>query len=187
MYYFFPLTLCILETSKPLNGFFGKQWRPRWNAAYCCILLGSALIAKIKFCNLQCSAKKFYRRGQMSHVPKYCGTETIKQETCNENMKNCPIEFKQSGTFGKLCVKWRKNAALAGVHDNLENCTCDPLKYTMDSPIHIISICMGTYCINMYEKIHQNIKKVSEYDQEIPQSHTADQPTARWGRTTGHL
>ena len=30
------------------------------------------------------------------------------------------------------------------------------------------------------------MKKVSEYDQKIPQSHTADQPTARWGRATRH-
>ena len=28
------------------------------------------------------------------------------------------------------------------------------------------------------------IQKVSEYDQEIPQSHTEDQPTAPWGRAT---
>ena len=27
-------------------------------------------------------------------------------------------------------------------------------------------------------------KKASEYDQEIPQSHTADQPTIPWGRAT---
>ena len=30
-------------------------------------------------------------------------------------------------------------------------------------------------------------KKVSEYDQEIPQSQTADQPTAPCGRAKGHL
>ena len=32
------------------------------------------------------------------------------------------------------------------------------------------------------------MKKVSEYDQKIhvPQSHTAGQPTALWGRTTRH-
>ena len=27
---------------------------------------------------------------------------------------------------------------------------------------------------------------VSEYDQVIPQSHTADQPTALWGKATEH-
>ena len=31
------------------------------------------------------------------------------------------------------------------------------------------------------------IKKLSEYDQEIPQSHTADQPTAPWGGATDNL
>ena len=31
------------------------------------------------------------------------------------------------------------------------------------------------------------LQKVSEYDQEIPQSHTADQPTAPVGRATEHL
>ena len=30
-------------------------------------------------------------------------------------------------------------------------------------------------------------QKVSEYDQEIPHSHTADQPTTPLGRATEHL
>ena len=30
------------------------------------------------------------------------------------------------------------------------------------------------------------IQVVSEYDEEIPQSHTTDQPTALWGRATEH-
>ena len=30
-------------------------------------------------------------------------------------------------------------------------------------------------------------QKVSEYDQEIPQSYNADQPTAPWGSATEHL
>ena len=30
-------------------------------------------------------------------------------------------------------------------------------------------------------------QNVSEYDQEIPQSHTADKPTAPRGRATEHL
>ena len=37
-------------------------------------------------------------------------------------------------------------------------------------------------------KSKQNlIKNVSEYDNEIPQSHNAVQPTAPWGRVTEHL
>ena len=34
------------------------------------------------------------------------------------------------------------------------------------------------------DEMAQMSKKESEYDQEIPQSHTADQPTAPWGRAT---
>ena len=33
----------------------------------------------------------------------------------------------------------------------------------------------------------RTLQKVSEYDQEIPQSQTADQPKAPLGRATGHL
>ena len=32
-----------------------------------------------------------------------------------------------------------------------------------------------------------NPPKVSEYDQEIPQIHTADQPAAPWGRAAEYL
>ena len=32
-----------------------------------------------------------------------------------------------------------------------------------------------------------DMHKVSEYDQEIPQSHTTDKPIAPWGRVTEHL
>ena len=35
--------------------------------------------------------------------------------------------------------------------------------------------------------IAQTQQKVNEYDQEIPQSYTADQHTALLGRTTEHL
>ena len=35
--------------------------------------------------------------------------------------------------------------------------------------------------------IYFDSKKVSEYDQEIAQSHTADQPTAPLGGVTEHL
>ena len=45
------------------------------------------------------------------------------------------------------------------MHHNLEVSTCDPLKYKIG-----------------------NSKIVSEYDQEIPQSQTADNPVAPRGR-----
>ena len=37
--------------------------------------------------------------------------------------------------------------------------------------------------LNPYFRVRFN-KKVSEYDQELPRSHTADQPTAPRGRVT---
>ena len=37
-----------LYTGNPLNRYFGKQLRPRWNAALCCISSGSTRFAKIK-------------------------------------------------------------------------------------------------------------------------------------------
>ena len=40
------VTVCFIDQS--INRCFGKQWRPRWNAAEGCISSGSALIAKIK-------------------------------------------------------------------------------------------------------------------------------------------
>ena len=31
------------------------------------------------------------------------------------------------------------------MHQNLENSTCDPLKYKMGNPMVIVSICLGKY------------------------------------------
>ena len=44
------------------------------------------------------------------------------------------------------------------------------------------------YSMRGSRKFHlDSIKNVSEYDQEIPQSHTVDQPTAPLGKATEHL
>ena len=46
----------------------------------------------------------------------------------------------------------------------------------------VVNCVMHTYVvINNYKK---HYKKVSEYDQEISQSQTADNPMAPWGRAT---
>ena len=44
---------------------------------------------------------------------------------------------------GQHCVLRLKQPSGTNLHHNLENSTCDPLKYTIGSPIHIESICMG--------------------------------------------
>ena len=42
-------------------------------------------------------------------------------------------------------------------------------------------------CVTLSKITSSHIYKVSEYDQEIPQAYTADQPTAQLGRATEHL
>ena len=44
---------------------------------------------------------------------------------------------------GLHCLLRLKQPSGTEIHHNLENSTLDPLKYTMDSPILIASICMG--------------------------------------------
>ena len=43
-----------------------------------------------------------------------------------------------------------------------------------------------TWCFMDIFMFNSYLNEKSEYDQEIPQSHTADQPTASWGRATEH-
>ena len=44
---------------------------------------------------------------------------------------------------GLHCLLRLKQPSGTEIHHNIENSTCDPLKYTMDSPVFIVSICMG--------------------------------------------
>ena len=41
------------------------------------------------------------------------------------------------------CLLRLKQSSGTDLNHNLENATCDPLKYTLGSPILIVSICMG--------------------------------------------
>ena len=41
------------------------------------------------------------------------------------------------------CLLRLKQLSGTVIHHNLENSTCDPLKYTVGSPILIVSVCMG--------------------------------------------
>ena len=47
--------------------------------------------------------------------------------------------------------------------------------------------CINSWLSGHTQQVVLDSQKVSEYDQEIPQSHTAAQPTAPWGRVTEHL
>ena len=53
--------------------------------------------------------------------------------------------------LGLHCLLRSKQSSGTKIQHNLENSTCDPLKYTMGSPILILSKCMG-------KSIEQNTK-----------------------------
>ena len=61
-----------------------------------------------------------------------------------------PDEMQHNVAFhrGLHCLLRLKQPAGTEIHHNFENSTCDPLKYTMDSPILIVLIFNG--------EIHQN-------------------------------
>ena len=82
----------------------------------------------------------------------------------------------------------------------LYNCAMDHSFVTMPPPwnrgkafqghFYVESLVKVTVPSGSYQRMpisDGGIKKVSEYDQEISQSHTADQPMAPRGRTTEHL
>ena len=56
-----------------------------------------------------------------------------------------PDEMQQNAAFhqGLHCLLRLKQHSGTDLHQNYENSTCDPLKYTMGIPILIVSICMG--------------------------------------------
>ena len=60
---------------------------------------------------------------------------------------NCedPDEMQQIAAFhqGLHCLLRLKLPSVTDKHHNIENSTCDPFKYAMDSPILIVSMCMG--------------------------------------------
>ena len=56
-----------------------------------------------------------------------------------------PDEMQHHAAFhlGLHCLLRLKQYSGTEIHHNLENITCDPFKYTVDSPILIVLICMG--------------------------------------------
>ena len=62
-----------------------------------------------------------------------------------EDTDEMPHNAEHYGAFhpGLHCLLSLKQPSGTEIHHNLENSNCDPLKYTMGSPILIVSICMG--------------------------------------------
>ena len=65
-----------------------------------------------------------------------------------------PDEMHHNAAFNQGAL-FAKNKQTSGteIHHNLENATCDPLKYTMGHPLLIVSICMGN-CIRI-QRVNQ--------------------------------
>ena len=55
--------------------------------------------------------------------------------------------------------------------------------HIMQHFIYVFTVCHSTH-LGVWDLQRINNKKVSEYDQEIPQSQTADKPMAPRGRAT---
>ena len=58
-----------------------------------------------------------------------------------------PLEMQHNAAFhqGLYFLIRLKQTSRTEIHHNLENSTCDPLKYTMGSPLLIVLKCMGKY------------------------------------------
>ena len=56
-----------------------------------------------------------------------------------------PDEMQHNAAFhlGLHCLLRFKQSSGTEIHHNIKNSTCDPFKYTMGSPILIVSIGMG--------------------------------------------
>ena len=72
--------------------------------------------------------------------PLYSG----KPETCTLANTEDPDEMQHNAAFHQdlHCLLSLKQSSGTEIHHNLENYTSDPLKYTMGSPILIVSICI---------------------------------------------
>ena len=67
---------------------------------------------------------------------------------CTLAISEDPDEMQHDAAFhhGLHCLLRLKEPSETKIHHNLENstlCTCNPLKYTIGSPILVASICMG--------------------------------------------
>ena len=64
--------------------------------------------------------------------------------SCSLANSEDPDEMQHNAAFhqGLHCLLGLKQSSWTEIHHNLENSTCDPLKYTMGCPILIVSICM---------------------------------------------
>ena len=95
------------------------------------------------------SVRKVLRIGNVNPLYKYWKVETNKRvlwQTVKTQINAAdPDEMQHDAAFHQdlHCLLRLKQPSGTEVHHNLENATCDPIKYTIGSPILIVSICKG--------------------------------------------
>ena len=154
---------------KPLNKYFCKQWRSRWNAA-CCISSRSALYAAFHqglHCTLHfiwvgtvcCISSRYALYAAFISVCTVCciSSGSALYAAFHQGLHCmlyiiwvCTVCCISSGSslyaafrLGLHYIAWLKQNSWTEVHHHLENSTRDPLKYPSGRPIPIVSICMG--------------------------------------------
>ena len=71
---------------------------------------------------------------------------------------------------GFQCLLRLKQQSGKVIHHNLENSSCNPLKYTMGSTVLIVSVCMGKSI--KIQRVNGNKSKKGGKNQESKQSST---------------
>ena len=73
-----------------------------------------------------------------------------------------PDEMQHDAAFHQVlhCLLRLKKTSGTEIHHKLEIYTCDPFKYTMDSPMLVVSLCMGKSIriqrVNLMYNCHMN-------------------------------
>ena len=85
--------------------------------------------------------KEFFENDNFSFNSLHTGNHL----TCTLANSEDPDEMQHTAAFhqGLHCLLRLKQSSRAEIHHNLENSSCDPLKYTMGSLIFFVPICMG--------------------------------------------
>ena len=85
--------------------------------------------------------------GHLTQVLLYCLFNFVYWKSLHRYLANSedPDEMQHNAAFhqGLHCLLRLKQPSGAEIHRNLENSTCDPLKYTVGSSIFNVSRCMG--------------------------------------------
>ena len=145
------LTHCILETPKLFAPweFFPRFFVVRW-------FFSKSTLKKKFFQEYHQSVKQFGSRSSLTFCQAWSGSKLFakvyqlttlggKELAGTLADSEDPDEMQHNAAFhrGLRCLLRLKQPSGTEIHNNSELSSCDPLKYTMGSPILIVSIWMG--------------------------------------------